>query len=120
MGDATRNAGIVVLLVPRQEGRPGTGQIRVEVGRGLEGIVTDAAAGRIRDLMGERLARGDYSGALQLGVQALAADRARLRRDRHRAHQCPARSPGRAAAGVRSPARSRSCSSSCSSSSLGS
>jgi uncharacterized protein len=72
VGDPTRNAGIVLLVVPRQNGRPGTGRVRVEVGRGLEGIVTDVTAGRIRDLMGERLAREDYSGALQSGVEALA------------------------------------------------
>lgn len=72
IGDRTRNAGVVLLVVPRQNGRPGTGRVRVEVGRGLEGIVTDVTAGRIRDLMGERLARADYSGALQTGVEALA------------------------------------------------
>ena len=73
VGDPTRNAGIVLLVVPRQNGRPGTGRVRVEVGRGLEGIVTDVTAGRIRDLMGEQLAREDYSGALLSGVEALAA-----------------------------------------------
>jgi uncharacterized protein len=72
IGDPTRNAGVVLLLVPRQNGRPGTGRVRVEVGQGLEGIVTDATAGRIRDLMGERLAREDYSSALESGVEALA------------------------------------------------
>jgi uncharacterized protein len=72
IGDPTNNAGVVLLVVPRAQGRPGTGRVRVEVGRGLEGIVTDVTAGRIRDLMGERLAREDYSGALQSGVEALA------------------------------------------------
>ncbi len=72
IGDETRNAGIVLLVVPRQDGRPGTGRVRVEVGQGLEGIVTDVTAGRVRDLMGQRLARGDYSGALQEGTEALA------------------------------------------------
>jgi uncharacterized protein len=72
IGDERRNAGIVLLVVPRQGGQPGTGRVRVEVGQGLEGIVTDVTAGRIRDLMGERLAREDYSGALQDGVEALA------------------------------------------------
>ena len=72
IGDGTRNAGAVLLVVPRQNGQPGTGRVRVEVGQGLEGIVTDVSAGRIRDLMGERLAREDYSGALQTGVEALA------------------------------------------------
>ena len=72
IGDERRNAGVVLLVVPRQGGRPGTGRVRVEVGQGLEGIVTDVTAGRVRDLMGERLAREDYSGALQGGVEALA------------------------------------------------
>ena len=73
VGDPDRNAGIVLLVVPRQEGRPGTGRVRIEVGRGLEGIVTDVVAGRVRDLMGERLAREDYAGALQAGVESLAS-----------------------------------------------
>jgi uncharacterized protein len=72
IGDETRNAGLVLLVVPRQEGRPGTGRVRVEAGQGLEGIVTDATAGRVRDLMGPSLAREDYSGAVEQGAQALA------------------------------------------------
>jgi uncharacterized protein len=72
IGDPTRNAGIVLLVVPRQEGRPGTGRVRIEVGRGLEGVITDVTAGRIRDLMGPQLAREDYGGALQGGVETLA------------------------------------------------
>ena len=72
IGDPRRNAGIVLLVVPRQDGRPGTGRVRIEVGQGLEGIVTDVTAGRIRDLMGDRLASEDYSGALLDGVEALA------------------------------------------------
>lgn len=77
IGDERRNAGVVLLVVPRQDGRPGTGRVRVEVGQGLEGIVTDVTAGRVRDLMGERLAREDYSGAVQVGVEALAGHIAR-------------------------------------------
>ncbi|MGH7526438.1 MAG: TPM domain-containing protein [Gemmatimonadales bacterium] len=73
IGDSTRNAGIVVLLVPRQGGQAGTGHIRVEVGQGLEGIVTDATAGRIRDLMTEQLAAEQYGPALLTGVQALVS-----------------------------------------------
>jgi uncharacterized protein len=73
VGDERRNAGVVLLVVPRQNGRPGTGRVRVEVGRGLEGIVTDVVAGRVRDLMGERLALEDYSGGIQVGAEALAA-----------------------------------------------
>ena len=72
IGNARRNAGMVVLLVPRKNHEPGTGHIRIEVGQGLEGIVTDAAAGQIRrDVMGPLLAREQYGPALTSGVKAL-------------------------------------------------
>lgn len=72
IGDSARNAGIVLLLVPRQNHKPGTGKVRIEVGRGLEGIVTDARAGMIRrDVMGPLLAKEEYGPALVAGVQAL-------------------------------------------------
>jgi uncharacterized protein len=78
IGDQRRNAGIVVLLIPRQNGRPGTGHIRIEVGQGLEGIIPDAAAGRIRrDVMGRDLAREAYGPALVQGVEALTGEIAR-------------------------------------------
>ncbi|MGH7518529.1 MAG: TPM domain-containing protein [Gemmatimonadales bacterium] len=73
IGDSTRNAGLVLLLVPRQEGKPGSGAIRVEVGYGLEGVVTDATAGRVRDLMLPAARQGNYSEALLGGTRALAA-----------------------------------------------
>jgi uncharacterized protein len=73
IGDPRRNAGVVVLLVPRREGDPNSGQIRIEVGQGLEGIVTDAAAGQVRDLMRPYLAQGQYGPGLLVGVQALTS-----------------------------------------------
>ena len=78
IGDPRRNAGLVVLLVPRQNGRPGTGHIRLEVGQGLEGIVPDAVAGRIRrEVMGPDLEREAYGPAVLKGVQALTGQIAR-------------------------------------------
>ena len=78
IGDSRRNAGIVLLLVPRQNGRPGTGHLRIEVGQGLEGIIPDAAAGRIRrEVMGPDLEREAYGPALLKGVQALTSEIAR-------------------------------------------
>src|SRR5947209_9936775 len=50
-GDPAKNLGVVVLLVPQKAGKPGTGQIFIATGRGAEGFLTDAAAGRIRDAM---------------------------------------------------------------------
>lgn len=72
IGAQQRNAGLVVLLVPRVNHEPGTGHVRIEVGQGLEGIVTDAASGQIRrDVMGPLLAREEYGPALLSGVRAL-------------------------------------------------
>lgn len=72
-GDPRRNAGIVLLLVPREAGRAGSGYLRVEVGQGLEGIVTDATAGRVRDLIVGSLEGENYGPALLAGVQALVS-----------------------------------------------
>lgn len=78
IGDQRRNAGSVVLLVPRQNGRPGTGHIRIEVGQGLEGVIPDAEAGRIRrEVMGPDLEREAYGPALLKGVQVMAGEIAR-------------------------------------------
>lgn len=72
VGDQRRNAGLVLLLVPRQNHQPGTGHIRIEVGQGLEGIVTDATSGQIRrDVMGPLLAQEQYGQALMAGARAL-------------------------------------------------
>jgi uncharacterized protein len=72
IGDPRRNAGLVLLLVPRQNHQPGTGHVRIEVGQGLEGIVTDASSGQIRrDVMGPDLAQEQYGAALVNGTKAL-------------------------------------------------
>jgi uncharacterized protein len=73
IGDARRNAGIVLLLVPRRAGDPNSGQIRIEVGQGLEGIVTDARAGQVRDLMRPELSSEKYGPGLLTGVRALSS-----------------------------------------------
>lgn len=78
VGDSLRNRGLVLLLVPRQEERPGSGQIRIEVGDGLEGVVTDALAGTIqRRVMTPLLASGDYSAGMLAGTEALVTEIAR-------------------------------------------
>jgi uncharacterized protein len=73
VGDPRRNAGLVLLLVPRRPGDPNSGHIRIEVGQGLEGIVTDAAAGGVRDLMRPDLAAGRSGPGLLLGVRSLSS-----------------------------------------------
>lgn len=71
IGSEVRNAGMVVLLVPKTGGQPG--KIRLEVGQGLEGIIPDARAARIRDAMRPQLAAGEYGPGLVTGVEAIAA-----------------------------------------------
>jgi uncharacterized protein len=77
VGSAKRNAGIVVLLVPLSNHEPGTGHIRVEVGNGLEGVITDAGAGRIRELIRPDLMQEKYGPALTTAVETLASTIAR-------------------------------------------
>ena len=71
-GDPAKNLGVVVLLVPQKNHRPGTGQVFIATGRGAEGFLTDARVGRIRDAMTPYLAREDYGAALALGVDLVA------------------------------------------------
>lgn len=77
IGSARRNAGIVLLLVPLRNHEPGTGHIRIEVGQGLEGLITDAGAGRTRELIRPALVREEYGSALTTAVEALASTIAR-------------------------------------------
>lgn len=72
VGDQRRNAGLVLLLVPKREGDPNSGQVFIASGQGLEGIVTDLQAGRVRDLMRPFFQRGEYGAGLEAGVRALA------------------------------------------------
>lgn len=73
IGDAKRNAGVVILLVPLQDHRRGTGQVFIATGRGVEGFITDARAGAIRDAMGPELGAESYGPGLVTGVRLLAA-----------------------------------------------
>src|SRR2546429_6272285 len=71
-GDPTKSLGVVVLLVPQKNHRPGTGQIFIATGRGAEGFLPDARVGRIRDAMTPYLAREAYGGGLAYGVDLIA------------------------------------------------
>src|SRR3979411_1651620 len=46
-GDPTRNAGAVILLVPKETSGDGRGHCFIATGRGAEGFITDADAGDI-------------------------------------------------------------------------
>ena len=71
-GDRRKNLGVVLLLVPLKDHRPGTGQIFIATGRGAEGFLTDARTGRIRDAMTPSFAREDYAAGLAVGVDLIA------------------------------------------------
>jgi uncharacterized protein len=77
IGDARRNAGLAVLLVPKREGESNSGKIYVAVGQGLEGVITDAEAGRVSDIMLPELRERRYGPALLTGARSLAATIAR-------------------------------------------
>ncbi len=46
-GDPTRNAGAVILIVPKETNSDGRGRCAISTGNGTEGFITDAEAGRI-------------------------------------------------------------------------
>lgn len=71
-GDPAKNLGVVVLLVPLKNHRPGTGQLFIATGRGAEGFLPDARVGRIRDAMTPFLAREQYGAGLARGVDLIA------------------------------------------------
>jgi uncharacterized protein len=66
IGQKIKDNGLI-LIVAKQERK-----IRIEVGRGLEGRMTDLLAGRIIDLViAPRFKRGDFEGGFTAGVSAL-------------------------------------------------
>ncbi|MGQ0538515.1 MAG: TPM domain-containing protein [Gemmatimonadaceae bacterium] len=66
IGDRARNAGVVVLLVPKETSGDGRGYIRIETGRGAEGFITDGRAGAMRDEALPAFRAGDYSAGIEL------------------------------------------------------
>jgi uncharacterized protein len=68
IGTGERNNG--ALLVVAKDDRA----LRIEVGRGLEGNLTDSISGRIiRDVIAPEFRSGDYFGGIHAGVQAMHA-----------------------------------------------
>jgi uncharacterized protein len=65
-GDPTRNAGAVILLVPKETSKDGQGRCFVLTGRGTEGFITDADAGDICREATPAFRQKDYSTGLEL------------------------------------------------------
>lgn len=74
IGERARNAGVVILLVPRETSQDGRGWISIQVGQGAEGFITDGQSGDIRREATPLLSRGEYGPALTL-VTARVAER---------------------------------------------
>lgn len=92
IGSARRNLGVLLLIVPKELSPDSAGVCWITTGRGAEGIITDAASGRIcRDEIVPHLRERDYAAAVSAAIDALEE---RLRRDEGLAAE-PA-SPGRA------------------------
>jgi uncharacterized protein len=66
LGQKGKDNGILVVVAPNDR------RMRIEVGYGLEGTLTDGAAGTIiRSVMAPRFNTGDYDGGVEAGVDAI-------------------------------------------------
>jgi uncharacterized protein len=65
-GDPTRNAGAVILLVPKETNSDNSGRCFVLTGQGTEGFITDATAGEICREATPMFRERDYAGGLAL------------------------------------------------------
>lgn len=66
IGDKERDDGVLLIVAPNER------KVRIEVGYGLEGILTDALSGRIiRNDIIPRFKAGDYPGGISSGVDAI-------------------------------------------------
>jgi uncharacterized protein len=66
IGDRSRNAGVVILVVPKESASDGAGRCRIETGQGAEGFITDATAGEICREATPLFQKRDYGSALEL------------------------------------------------------
>lgn len=68
LGQRGKDNGVLVIIAPKDR------RMRIEVGYGLEGVLTDLEAGRIiRNIMTPRFKNGDFNGGIQQGVDAIIA-----------------------------------------------
>lgn len=68
LGQKDRNNGILLLVAPKER------KLRIEVGYGLEGTLTDALSKVIiTTAIAPRFKQGDYAGGIEAGVDAIAS-----------------------------------------------
>ena len=66
LGDKTRNDGVLLLIAPKER------KLRIEVGYGMEGIITDGLSFLIiRDQITPKFKAGDLPGGIEAGTDAL-------------------------------------------------
>lgn len=80
IGRADVDNGVIVLVAPLER------KVRIEVGLGLEGLLTDAKAKEVIAAMLPRLSKSDFGGGLRIGVDAIDQ---LLRSDRRRPQPKP-------------------------------
>ncbi len=67
IGEKDKNNGVILLVAPNER------RVRIEVGYGLEPVLTDALSGRIiRDVVTPRFKAGDFPGGISAGVDEIA------------------------------------------------
>ncbi|MGQ0660982.1 TPM domain-containing protein [Sphingosinicella sp.] len=68
IGQSEANNGVILLVAPNQR------RVRIEVGYGLEGILTDALSSRIiNEQIVPRFRANDYAGGIEVGTAALVS-----------------------------------------------
>ncbi len=72
IGNRARNAGVVLLVVPKETSADGRGHIFIATGQGAEGFLTDAITGDIRREALPFLRSADYASAITLMTQRIA------------------------------------------------
>lgn len=66
LGVKGKDNGVLIIVVPNDR------RMRIEVGYGLEGALTDSMAGQIiRNVMTPRFKEGDFDGGVEAGVQSV-------------------------------------------------
>jgi uncharacterized protein len=73
IGDQARNAGVIILLVPKESSTDGRGHCRIETGQGAEGFITDATSGAICRAATPLFQARQYSAALVQISEEVAA-----------------------------------------------
>lgn len=72
IGAADRNAGVLILLVPKETSTTGRGRCRILTGQGTEGFITDSESGDMCREAVPLLQQQDYSGAAVLLTRRVA------------------------------------------------